>query len=83
MSQADTILEALLRGDRLTKLDAFKLGAGLSLNSRVADLRRQGYVIRCECERRGGRNVWVYWLDPKAPKGQVELFSLASRERCA
>ena len=67
MSQSDLILAALQRGP-LTKLDAFRLGAGLSLNSRIADLRRQGYDIRCEVKRREGRSVWVYTL-----LGQLEI----------
>lgn len=62
MSQCDILLAALLRGERLTKLDAFRLGAGLSLNSRVADLRRQGWAIDCDVAMRDGRRVYVYTL---------------------
>jgi hypothetical protein len=61
MSQSDIVLEALKRGP-LTKLDAFRLGAGLSLNSRIADLRLQGWNIACAVETREGRKVWVYRL---------------------
>ena len=61
MSQTDILLEALRRGP-VTKLDLFKLGGGLSANSRVADLRRQGYVIDCAVAMRNGRRVWVYTL---------------------
>jgi len=74
MSQTDLILEALQRGEALTKLDAFRLGAGLSLNSRVAELRKQGYRIACTTEKRNGKTVWGYRLDVEAPKGQVEMF---------
>lgn len=66
MSQCDILLAALLRGERLTKLDAFRMGAGLSINSRVADLRRQGYVIECEVEERDGRRVYAYRLIDQA-----------------
>jgi hypothetical protein len=61
MSQVDIVLEALKRGP-LTKLQAYKLGAGLSLNSRVAELRAQGWVIDCRRIVRGGRPVWEYRL---------------------
>lgn len=61
MSQADVILDALRRGP-LSKLDAFRLGAGLSLNSRVADLRARGFVIDCDVAMRDGRRVWIYTL---------------------
>lgn len=67
MSQNDVILEALKRGP-LTKLEAFKLGGGLSLNSRIADLRREGWDIRCERVVRGGKPAWEYRL-----LGQTEL----------
>jgi hypothetical protein len=60
MNQSDLILAALLRGERLSKLDAFRMGAGLSINSRIADLRKLGYVIDCAVETRDGRKVWVY-----------------------
>ena len=63
MSQSTIILEALKRGEALTKLDAMRMGAGLSINSRVADLRAQGYDISCTCESRDGKKVWVYRLN--------------------
>lgn len=62
VSQSDTILAALLAGRALSKLEAFKMGAGMSINSRVAELRKQGYDIRCEVMRVNGRNVWTYRL---------------------
>ncbi len=62
MSQSDLILAALLRGERLSKLDAFRMGAGLSINSRIADLRKQGWVIPCVVEMRNGKRVWVYHM---------------------
>ena len=62
MSQSDLILAALLRGERLSKLDAYRMGAGLSINSRIADLRKLGWVIPCEVEMRNGRKTWVYRL---------------------
>lgn len=62
MSQSDILLAALQRGEALSKLDAYRMGAGLSINSRVADLRRQGWDIACAVETRDGRRVWVYRL---------------------
>lgn len=71
MNQADIVLAALKRGP-LTKLEAFKLGAGLSLNSRVADLRAQGWDIACEVKMVNGRRSWVYTL--RGPvQGQLPL----------
>jgi hypothetical protein len=70
-SQADLILAALQRGEALSKLDAYRMGAGLSINSRVADLRRDGWNIACAVEMRDGRRVWVYRL--LGPR-QRELF---------
>jgi hypothetical protein len=67
MSQNDIVLEALKRGP-LTKLDAFRLGAGLSLNSRVAELRARGYDIHCRRIVRDGRPVWEYRLQPLQKK---------------
>jgi len=61
------ILDALLRGESVTKLDAFRMGAGLSVNSRIAELRKRGYEIDCSVERRNGRNVWVYSLRGQLP----------------
>lgn len=61
MSQSDILLEALKRGP-VTKLDLFRLGGGLSANSRVADLRRHGWAIDCDVAMREGRRVWIYTL---------------------
>lgn len=86
MAQGDLILAALLSGRALTKLDAFKMGAGLSINSRIADLRKQGYDIRCEVVTREGRRVWEYRLviPPNSGEYQIPLlpagFAEAARE---
>lgn len=81
MSQSDLILAALLRGERLTKLDAFRMGAGLSINSRIADLRRQGYVIECDVEMRNGRRVWVYrMVVPRQQELALDTLAEASHE---
>ena len=72
MSQVETILSALRRGP-LTKADIYYLGAGMSANSRIAELRARGFDIRCERELINGRAVYRYRL-----VGQLDL-SLETR----
>lgn len=67
LTQAETILAALKRGERLTQLDALtRYGVG-RLAARVHDLRRQGYDVRCrltkvEARHGGARRVAQYTL---------------------
>jgi Helix-turn-helix domain len=61
-SQTEIILAALQRGEAISKLDAFRMGAGLSINSRISDIRKLGYLVECAVETREGRKVWVYRL---------------------
>lgn len=42
------ILKHLLAGLSLTKAEAYRLGYGISLNSRISDLRKLGYPIKDE-----------------------------------
>lgn len=60
MSQNDILLAALLRGERLTTLDIFKLCGSLAGHSRINDLRDRGYNISCRRVMRNGRSVWEY-----------------------
>lgn len=62
MTQNATILEHLSAGNTITPAEAYALCGSLSLHSRIAELRAQGYridgVMRSEGKRRWGE----YWL---------------------
>ena len=65
MTQCESILAWLEAGNSLTKAQAFSMGWGLSLNSRVAELRERGHDIVCHTHKVGGKPVYFYRL--KAP----------------
>ena len=46
MSQTDQILEALMRGKKITPLDALAEFGCLRLASRIGELKEQGYKIK-------------------------------------
>lgn len=45
-SDKKKILNHLLAGLSLTKAEAYRLGYGISLNSRISELRQRGYPIK-------------------------------------
>jgi hypothetical protein len=65
MSQNDAILDALLRGEKLTPLDALKQHGCFRLGARIWDLRKQGYRIERELIDVGnGKHVAQYSMPP-------------------
>lgn len=72
MSQSDMILDALLRGETLTPLEALKLYGCLRLGARIWDLRQQGHNIIMEMvTTMNGKHVAQYSMPAK--KGQLRL----------
>lgn len=62
--QHQVIKEYLESGNTLTTYEAFALFKITSLNQRVTDLRRKGYVIDSIPEEHDGKNyVRYYWSD--------------------
>lgn len=76
MSQADSILAALQRGEVLTTLDIFKLCGSMAGHSRIAELRRQGWNIECTEVARSGRRRWEYRL-----RAQLSLALLSEPQK--
>ena len=60
MSQRSAILAALMKGARLTPVDALQRFGCLRLAARAADLRRAGHDVRCTIVERGGKRVGLY-----------------------
>lgn len=48
MSQTEQILKALQAGERITSIGALKRFGCFRLASRISDLKRKGYDIKCE-----------------------------------
>lgn len=72
MSQSDLILDALLKGEMLTPLDALRRYGCFRLGARIWDLRQQGYDIQMRLiETPNGKHIAEYFL-PVA-KGQLSL----------
>lgn len=46
------ILKHLLAGLSLTKAEAYRLGYGISINSRISELRQMGYPIKDQWMKR-------------------------------
>ena len=63
MTQCESVLAHLKRGEALTPLTAFQLYGTLALHSRVAELRSQGNLIDCTMVKvTGGKRVGSYTL---------------------
>ena len=74
-SQCERILAALRDRGLLTSLDAFRMHPPIcALHSRIAELRKRGYQIRCTRFRR-------FWTPPKRPT-PIYLYSLEVCMRC-
>ena len=62
--QHQIVKEYLESGNTLTTYEAFALFKITSLNQRITDLRRKGYVIDSIPEEHDGKNyVRYYWSD--------------------
>lgn len=79
MTQAEMILADLLKGKRITPLDALRDYSCFRLGARIFDLKQDGHDIRTEIvETAGGAHVAEYWLAtkprfPVEPDGQLTL----------
>lgn len=62
MSQNDDILSALIAGRSITPLDALRDYGCFRLAARIDELRRQGYVITTEFQKRNGKKYAAYRL---------------------
>lgn len=63
MSQAESILQWLERGNTLTPAQAYEKFGTLALHSRMAELRGRGHLICCELVRvNSGKTVGKYSL---------------------
>lgn len=65
MSQTDAILDALLRGERITPLDALKKYGCFRLGARIYDIRKSGYMVdRKLIDVGNGKHVAEYSMPP-------------------
>lgn len=70
MSQISQIYSYLEEGNTLTKAECYEKGWGLSINSRVAEIRdRLGVQIDCWTEKRGDKTIYVYGLTNRVAYG--------------
>ena len=70
MSQISEIYCYLRDGNTLTKSECYAKGWGLSINSRIAEIReRTGAQIDCWTEKRNGKTIYVYGLQEKYAHG--------------
>lgn len=81
MTQAEMILADLLKGKRITPIDALRDYGCFRLGARVFDLKQEGYDIRTGIYvTEGGAHVAEYWL-PAKPQfviestGQARMFA--------
>lgn len=71
MTQCESILAALQRGETVTPASAYALCGTLACHSRIAELRERGHDIECELVKtESGKTVGSYKL-----KGQLSLLS--------
>jgi hypothetical protein len=60
ITQANRILAALKRGDKLTPLDALRRFGCFRLSGRICDLKADGHKIRSKLVQRGDARVAEY-----------------------
>lgn len=73
MTQAQTLLNALRNGERLTMLSALQRYQVMACSQRMTDLRAEGHPIQSRMiELPNGKRVAEYWLE--APV-QLELIA--------
>ena len=62
MTQADAILEALMRGETVTPFSGYALCGSLAIHSRIAELRARGHDIQMQLVTRNGKRFGEYRL---------------------
>lgn len=72
MTQADALLQILLRGETVTPARAFEVCGSLACHSRMAELRERGYPIECTIKTDGKKRWGEYRLEMPLQK---ELFA--------
>lgn len=75
-SQTHRLLE-VLRRDSATNAQIHALAGHMIVNSRVAELRKQGYVIECEYVGGKGANAYRYSLLAEPPKAAPTISSFS------
>lgn len=70
-TQREYILEQLLAGRRITKLDIFNEKGCMTLNSRIPEIKAMGYDIKDRFVNRTNaqgvtKNFKEYWIEPPA-----------------
>lgn len=74
MTQCESILAALQRGETITPASAYALCGTLACHSRISELRERGHDIECELVKTAsGKTVGSYRL-----KGQISLLGEAA-----
>lgn len=62
-SQASKILDHMLRGHRITGMDALNLFGCWRLPARIADIKKRGFPIQSEfISTPSGKQVKAYWI---------------------
>lgn len=62
-SQESKILDYLLRGNRITGMDALQMFACFRLPARIADIEKRGYKIQSQfVTTQTGKRVKQYWI---------------------
>lgn len=62
-SQESKILDHMLRGHRITGLDAFNLYGCFRLPARIADIQKRGFHVQSEfITAPSGKKVKAYWI---------------------
>ena len=62
-SQASKILDHMLRGHRITGMDALNLFGCWRLPARIADIKKRGFQIQSEfINTPSGKQVKAYWI---------------------
>ena len=66
MSQEQKILYYMLRGNRITPLEAMQRFQCERLAARIADIRKKGFDVQSEyVATPSGKRVKSYWITPK------------------
>lgn len=64
-SQASKILDWMLRGHRITPIQALDKFGSFRLGARIADLKKKGWPIKSEfVTTPNGKRVKAYWITP-------------------